>query len=72
MNAVQVQTEANEPLVLTLQEAAVKLKVCSRTVRKRIAEGTLPGIKMGRRVLVPLAPLNRVLESLNMAPVVTA
>lgn len=39
---------AHEPEVLTLEEAAALLRVCTKTLVKRALDGTVPGRKIGR------------------------
>jgi excisionase family DNA binding protein len=40
-------------LTYTIPEAAEALRISSRSVRRRIAEGTLPTVRIGGRLLVP-------------------
>lgn len=48
-------------LALTIDEAAEALRVSTRTVERLIASGHLPSRKLGRRRVVPLAALERLL-----------
>ena len=40
-------------LLWTVDEVARQLKCCTRTVRRLIAEGVLPSVKLGRSIRVP-------------------
>lgn len=51
-----------EKRTLSVREAAAILGVHHLTVRKAIARGELPGVRVGRRVLVPRRALERLLE----------
>lgn len=42
---------------LTRLEAAARLRTCDQTIDKRIREGQLSAIKVGRRVLIPVESL---------------
>lgn len=48
---------ASSRLNLSVHEAAAALSVSPRTVRKLIAQSALPVVRIGRRVLIPLAVL---------------
>ena len=50
-------------LVLTVSEAAELLKIGRPCAYEAIRNGQLPVIRMGRRILVPRAALERLLES---------
>jgi len=54
--------EEREVLVLTPVETAKLLRIGRATVYEQIRIGTIPSIKMGRRILVPRAALMRKLE----------
>jgi excisionase family DNA binding protein len=50
--SVQVSTlRTNPPLIMNERELAVVLDVCVRTVRNLVRDGTIPRIKLGRRVV---------------------
>jgi excisionase family DNA binding protein len=53
--------EAKRRGVLTARETALLLGMSERAIRARIAEGVLPSIRLGRRVLVPTPMLLRML-----------
>lgn len=46
-----------EKLVLTLGEAANELRIGDTLIKRLVATGELPSIKVGRRRLVPTAEL---------------
>lgn len=48
-------------VVLNVSEAAVVLGVDRRTVSRGITDGELPAVRLGRRVLVPVAGLRLLL-----------
>jgi len=52
-----------EPLVLTPIEAAKLLRIGRATAYEQIRCGTIPSIRMGRRILVPRAALLKMLET---------
>ena len=52
-----------EPLVLTPIEAAKLLRIGRGTAYEQIRCGTIPSIRMGRRILIPRAALLKMLET---------
>lgn len=48
--------------VLTVPEAAALLRVGERSVYAAVARGELPAVRIGRRIVVPGAALQRFLE----------
>jgi excisionase family DNA binding protein len=50
-----------EPQALTIGEAAVRLGVHRETLRAAIERGEIPAARLGRRWLVPVAALDRLL-----------
>jgi excisionase family DNA binding protein len=47
-----------EPDYLTAAEAAARLGISLRTTRRRIADGSLPSVRIGRAVRIPAAALD--------------
>jgi excisionase family DNA binding protein len=47
-----------EPVYLTAAEAAARLGISLRTARRRIADGSLPSVRIGRAVRIPVAALD--------------
>ncbi len=45
--------------VLTASEAAAVLRVSERSLRDRIKDGTVPSLRLGRRLVVPVPMLLR-------------
>ena len=43
--------------VLTTHEASTVLRISERSVRQAIKDGTLPSVRVGRRVLIPVPML---------------
>ena len=58
----QDQTNLSESLVLTVGEAARLLRLSKTTTYDQIRQGSIPSIRMGKRILVPRAALMRMLE----------
>jgi excisionase family DNA binding protein len=48
----------HEPDYLTAADAATRLGISLRTVRRRIADGSLPSVRIGRAVRIPAAALD--------------
>jgi excisionase family DNA binding protein len=51
-----------EPDYLTATEAAARLGISLRTTRRRIADGSLPSVRIGRAVRIPAAALELPVE----------
>jgi excisionase family DNA binding protein len=58
----QDQMNLSESLVLTVGEAAKLLRLSKTTTYDQIRQGSIPSIRMGKRILVPRAALMRMLE----------
>jgi excisionase family DNA binding protein len=58
----QAKTNLSESLVLTVGEAARLLRLSKTTTYEQIRQGSIPSIRMGKRILVPRAALMRMLE----------
>lgn len=58
----QDQMSLSESLVLTVGEAARLLRLSKTTTYDQIRQGSIPSIRMGKRILVPRAALMRILE----------
>ena len=56
------QMNPNESLVLTVGEAAKLLRLSKTTTYDQIRQGSIPSIRMGKRILVPRVALMRMLE----------
>lgn len=56
------QMNSSESLVLTVGEAAKLLRLSKTTTYDQIRQGSIPSIRMGKRILVPRAALIRMLE----------
>jgi excisionase family DNA binding protein len=56
-----VRKEAPELLTMTVDEAAARLGIGRNTAYDAAASGQLPTIRIGRRLLVPCAALERLL-----------
>lgn len=53
--------------LVALAVAAAELDVSTKTLRRRIADGTLPAFRIGASVKVDRADLDRLLEPMNAA-----
>jgi len=53
----------NEKIVWTVDEAAEKLQISRPSAFRGIKSGEIPHIRIGRRILVPVAALEKMLES---------
>jgi excisionase family DNA binding protein len=51
--------------VLTVDEAAVLLRVSRNTAYEAVKRGEIPAVKIGRRLLIPRAALERLLEGVQ-------
>jgi len=52
----------NESIVLTVGETARLLRLSKTTVYDQIRQGSVPSIRLGKRILIPRAALMRKLE----------
>ena len=59
---IQDQKNLSESLVLTVGETAKLLRLSKTTAYDQIRQGSIPSIRMGKRILVPRAALMRKLE----------
>ena len=53
--------------VLTVNEVADKLGICSQLVRRQIKKGVIPCVKVGDRYLIPIVAFERWLAECNEA-----
>jgi excisionase family DNA binding protein len=67
LDNVSVEQGNNEDPFLTVAEVAELLKLNQQTVRNWIDQGSLPAIRMGRRVRIKRSDFERVLEQ-NYSP----
>ena len=58
----------DERLVVSVPEAAMLLGISRTHAYELIARGELPSIRLGRRILVPVRPLLRLLEGAGASP----
>jgi excisionase family DNA binding protein len=56
-----------DKLVASVEEAAAALGVHPLTLRRAIARGELPHVRVGVRILIPLKALDEFLESRTLA-----
>jgi excisionase family DNA binding protein len=60
--ATRRETEPMDRLLITVPEAARLLAVKPVTIRRRMADGDLPTIRVGRAVRVPIAAVREYVE----------
>ena len=54
-----------EKLTLSVDETSRLLNVSRHTVYEAVRRGEVPSVKLGRRILIPRAALQRLLEGTN-------
>jgi excisionase family DNA binding protein len=57
----------SQPQFITIAEAAVRLGVSEKTVRRWIRDGKLPAVRMGSQIRIPLGALLHFIGSLPPA-----
>ena len=62
MKAENTTVNSGESLVLTPVETAKLLRIGRATVYEQIRQGTIPSIRMGRKILVPRRALEKLLD----------
>ena len=59
---------AEQPATVTIAEVARLLGVHEKTARRAVANGEIPSLRIGRRVLIPREQLLAMLASTGPAP----
>lgn len=59
---IRVDDDDRDELVLTVDETRVLLKISRTATYEAIRRGEIPSIRIGRRVLVPMAGLKEMLD----------
>jgi len=54
-------------LTMSVEEAAIALGISRTFAYEAVARGEIPCVRIGKRILVPIAGLNRLLESAGTA-----
>lgn len=49
------------PRVFTVRETAAQMRISRNTAYREIREGHIPHLRFGRRIVVPMAALNKML-----------
>jgi excisionase family DNA binding protein len=57
----QTEDASAARLAMTVEETAARLGISRPTAYEAVKTGSIPSIKIGRRILVPLAALERML-----------
>lgn len=63
LTSITTQTAPLEPLAVTVPEAARLLGVSAALVYEMIARGELKALRLGRRLVVPIASLRALIEA---------
>lgn len=58
----------SEKLTLTVQDTAQMLGLSRNSVYQGVLTGEIPHVKVGKRILIPRAALERMLESAGQKP----
>ena len=61
-------TQARTRLTLTVEEVAATLGISRAFAYEAVRRGEIPSIRIGRRVLVPRAALERLIDGDNALP----
>ena len=65
--AISTKQQALEnPLCLPVEDAARVLSISTAMVRKLVKEGKLPAVRMGRRLLIAYAEIEKFVEGLRV------
>ena len=56
-------TPSDEPIAVSIAEAAARLGIHRQTLRAAIERGDLRAVRIGRRWLVPVAAIDELLEA---------
>lgn len=56
------ESDMDQPLVLTVSEAAQLLRISRAFAYELIARGDLPAIRLGRRIVIPRAIIDNLLR----------
>lgn len=52
-------------LAMTVEETAARLGISRPTAYDGVKKGTIPSVKIGRRILVPIAALERMFDGVS-------
>ena len=55
-------TPSDEPIAVSIAEAAARLGIHRQTLRAAIERGDLRAVRVGRRWLIPIAAIDELLE----------
>lgn len=67
-----MQQQTVEKRVYTVEETSRLFGLSQQTVRRAIATGDLPAVKIGRQYFIPCAAVERLLAGQNALPAVSA
>lgn len=60
--------QRDDHLTLTVEEAGEQLGISRALAYEAVRRGEIPALRIGRRILIPKAALNRLLESAQLSP----
>jgi excisionase family DNA binding protein len=58
--------EKYTPRFLNRQDASAQLGISLSSLQRRISDGTIPAVKLGRRVLIPVAVLSELIDKASI------
>ncbi|HEU5214913.1 MAG TPA: helix-turn-helix domain-containing protein [Gaiellaceae bacterium] len=58
-------TTVEAPPLLTISEVASALRVSYETIRRRVSDGTIHSVTLGRVIRVPASELDRLLDDVS-------
>ena len=63
-----MENHTDHPLTLTVEQAAKLLGIGRSTAYELVHTGDIPSLRLGRRIVVPIARLNDLLGSTPVSP----
>lgn len=54
--------EVLERRALTIEQYAKALQICQKTVRRGVANGDIPHVRIGRSIRIPVTALDKILQ----------
>ena len=66
--SVMPGTPSDEPIAVSIAEAAARLGIHRQTLRAAIERGDLRAVRVGRRWLIPIAAIDELLEGRRARP----
>lgn len=63
-----MENHTDHPLTLTVEQAATLLGIGRSTAYEVVHTGDIPSLRLGRRIVVPMARLNELLGTTPVSP----